>query len=111
MIFDNEMKKYLSLSDENKLKKVLNLLELIKEKNKSLSEKYDKLSSWKYSIKIINKIYKVLLEAMIYQQSLNEKKDKQKYIKINNSLNYYLNQEKIEKENEENELKKLLDFV
>ena len=111
MNFKSEMKKYHSLSNEDKLKKVINLLKIIKDKDKGINETYELLTTSKnLPIAMIDDIYQVLLEVMIYQQWLNQKKSNKKINEINNKLHNYLAQEKLEREREARESEELLNF-
>lgn len=109
MIFEQEMKKYKSLSPENRQKKVINLLKVIKDRNESLTKTYNILATNKnLPVKMIDDLYKVLLEAMIYQQWLSQKASNEKINEINNSLNSHLEEERLEREAEQREAEKLL---
>ena len=116
MNFKSEMKRYKSLTPEKRLEEVLSYLKIIKDKNKNLLKTYNILTTNKnVPIELVDNLFKVLLEAMIYQDSLNEKEKKkkmdQKIKKINSSLNTYLEQEKLEREKEARESEELLNLL
>ena len=109
MTFKEEMKKYKSLSLEDRQKKVINLLKVIKDRNENLTNTYNIVTENKnLPVHMIDDLYKVLLEAIIYQQWLNQKASNDKISVINNSLYSHLEQEKLEKEAEKKELEAML---
>ena len=109
MTFKEEMKKYKSLSLEDRQKKVINLLKVIKDRNENLTNTYNIVTENKnLPVHMIDDLYKVLLEAIIYQQWLNQKASNDKISVINNSLHSHLEQEKLEKEAEKKELEAML---
>jgi len=111
MTFEQEMKKYKSLSPGDRLKKVINLLSSIKDRNENLKKTYNMLTTSKnLTLNMIDDIHKVLLETMIYQQWIDQKASNDKINAINNSLHLHLEKEKLEREREEKEYEKLLNF-
>ncbi len=111
MKFENEMKKYKNLSPEDRQTKVINILKIIKDKNEKLLKTYNLLVENKnLPSKMIDDIYKILLELTIYQQWLSQRESNLKINAINNSLLSHLEEEKLEREKEAMEAEKLLDF-
>lgn len=111
MDFKEKMNEYNSFSNEEKYTKVMNLLNLMKQKNSELEEVYQKLSNTpNIDINVINDIYKVILEAMVYQNWLNEKEAQLRIQKMKEKLNNYLEEEKREKEEELKDIEGIFNY-
>jgi len=113
MNFNEEIDKYNSLNKEEKIKKVKNIIQEIKDWDEYLTEIFttlEKLTLDKINIKTIDYIYKILLEAMVFQNKILDTDKKEKLKKIEEKLKIQLNIEKKEKEKEKIELEKLLNF-
>ncbi len=87
---NKDLEAFKSYTYNDKVKKVLNLIEIIKDGIEDLEYVYKKVSSEELEENIIIDMYQTLLELIIYQENLDTKNEQIKITQIRTKINNYL---------------------
>lgn len=111
MDLNTELEKYKILWYKEKKDATLEILEIIKEWNNDLEYTYNTIKEYdSIEVEIIDDLYKLLMEWLIFQEHLNNKASTLKISNIKKDLENIIKKEKNEREKEKEEIEKLLDL-
>lgn len=98
------------LTGKEKIEKLIFILSELKDKSDDFLYVYNYVYIWKNNIKIpiVDKLYKTISEAIIYQNSLDKKKKEQNNINIKEKLLLYKREEETERLLESQEIENTL---